>query len=123
MVGDARVALAELSAGAAATGGTRRLGRARKQAYAEWNDYIDRRSGPTNAELPTYAHVVGAVNRLAGKRDLALTAAGGMPGELVMNWQAKGIATFDCEFGFSCMGYEIAGGWGAKMADPAAKCS
>ena len=86
--------------------------------YAEWNAYIDRRSGPTNAELPTYAHVVGAVNRLAGERDLALTAAGGMPGELLMNWKAKGVATFDCEFGFSCMGYEIAGGWGAKMADP-----
>jgi 3D-(3,5/4)-trihydroxycyclohexane-1,2-dione acylhydrolase (decyclizing) len=61
---------------------------------------------------------VGAVNRIATDRDLALTAAGGMPGELLMNWKAKGIGTFDCEFGFSCMGYEIAGGWGAAMADP-----
>lgn len=118
LVGDARVALEELSqalgdyrAPDAWAGQARRL-------YAEWNAYIDRRSGPTNVELPTYAHVVGAVNRLAGPRDLALTAAGGMPGELEMNWRAKGIATFDCEFGFSCMGYEVAGGWGAKMADP-----
>ena len=41
-----------------------------------------------------------------------------MPGELCMNWRAKTSSTFDCEFGFSCMGYEIAGGWGAKLADP-----
>ncbi|WP_191058285.1 3D-(3,5/4)-trihydroxycyclohexane-1,2-dione acylhydrolase (decyclizing) [Geminicoccus harenae] len=89
-----------------------------KAWYSEWNSYIDRRSGPTNAETTTYAQVVGAVNRLADERDLALTAAGGMPGELEMNWRAKGIGTFDCEFGFSCMGYEVAGGWGAAMADP-----
>jgi 3D-(3,5/4)-trihydroxycyclohexane-1,2-dione acylhydrolase (decyclizing) len=67
---------------------------------------------------PTYAHVVGAVNRLARERDYALTAAGGLPGELNVNWLAKGIATFDCEYGFSCMGYEIAGAWGAKLARP-----
>ena len=54
----------------------------------------------------------------ADPSDLALTAAGGLPGELCKNWRAKSIGTFDCEFGFSCMGYEIAGGWGAKMADP-----
>ena len=50
--------------------------------------------------------------------DLALTAAGGLPGELNKNWRAKSVGTFDCEFGFSCMGYEISGGWGAKMAHP-----
>jgi 3D-(3,5/4)-trihydroxycyclohexane-1,2-dione acylhydrolase (decyclizing) len=64
----------------------------------------------------TYAQVVGAVNRLAGPDDYALTAAGGFPGELNINWLSKGIATFDCEYGFSCMGYEIAGAWGARMA-------
>ncbi|MFO1069539.1 MAG: 3D-(3,5/4)-trihydroxycyclohexane-1,2-dione acylhydrolase (decyclizing) [Geminicoccaceae bacterium] len=118
VVGDAKASLEELGAALgswAAPAGWIKRG---KELFAEWNAYIDRRSGPTNAELPTYAHVVGAVNRLAGPRDLALTAAGGMPGELEMNWKAKGIGTFDCEFGFSCMGYEVAGGWGAKMADP-----
>jgi 3D-(3,5/4)-trihydroxycyclohexane-1,2-dione acylhydrolase (decyclizing) len=69
--------------------------------------------------LPSYGHVVGAINRLADPNDLALTAAGGFPGELCKNWKAKSVGTFDCEFGFSCMGYEVAGGWGAKMADPA----
>jgi len=89
-----------------------------KAEYAEWNKLIDERSGPTNAELPTYAHVVGAINRVCEPTDLALTAAGGLPGELCKNWKAKTVGSFDCEFGFSCMGYEIAGGWGAKMADP-----
>ncbi len=65
---------------------------------------------------PSYAQVVGAVNRLATADDYALTAAGGLPGEMNVNWLAKGVATFDCEYGFSCMGYEIAGGWGARMA-------
>ena len=67
-------------------------------------------------EPVTYAQVVGAVNRLAGADDYALTAAGGLPGELNINWLSKGIATFDCEYGFSCMGYEIAGAWGARLA-------
>jgi 3D-(3,5/4)-trihydroxycyclohexane-1,2-dione acylhydrolase (decyclizing) len=58
------------------------------------------------------------VHAIAGNDDYVLTAAGGLPGELVMNWPSKGIATFDCEYGFSCMGYEIAGGLGVKMADP-----
>ena len=84
----------------------------------DWDAYIEGRTRPSNAEVPSYAQVVGAVNRLAGPRDLVLTAAGGMPGELEMCWKAKGLGTFDCEFGFSCMGYEIAGGWGAAMADP-----
>jgi 3D-(3,5/4)-trihydroxycyclohexane-1,2-dione acylhydrolase (decyclizing) len=65
---------------------------------------------------PTYAQVIGAVNRAATPADYALTAAGGFPGELNVNWLSKGIATFDCEYGYSCMGYEIAGAWGARMA-------
>ncbi len=65
---------------------------------------------------PSYAQVVGAVNRLATEHDYPLTAAGGLPGELNVNWLAKGVGTFDCEYGFSCMGYEIAGAWGASMA-------
>ena len=47
-----------------------------------------------------------------------ITAAGGLPGETMKNWRVKSPHTFDLEFGFSCMGYEIAGGWGAAMADP-----
>ena len=118
VVGDALESLAELDEALGDWRAPEEWAARAKRLYAEWNAFVDQRSGPTNAELPTYAHVVGAVNRLCDERDLALTAAGGMPGELLMNWRAKAPGTFDCEFGFSCMGYEIAGGWGAKMADP-----
>jgi 3D-(3,5/4)-trihydroxycyclohexane-1,2-dione acylhydrolase (decyclizing) len=118
VVGDAKEGLTELSAGLAGWRAPQAwLDRAAKE-YAAWNRTIDQHSGPTNAPLPSYAHVVGAINRVCEPTDLALTAAGGLPGELCKNWKAKTVGTFDCEFGFSCMGYEIAGGWGAKMADP-----
>ncbi|MGC0417018.1 3D-(3,5/4)-trihydroxycyclohexane-1,2-dione acylhydrolase (decyclizing) [Embleya sp. AB8] len=69
----------------------------------------------------TYAQVVGVVNRLSGADDYVLGAAGGLPGELVGGWRASGAvgaSTMDVEYGFSCMGYEIAGAWGAAMARP-----
>jgi 3D-(3,5/4)-trihydroxycyclohexane-1,2-dione acylhydrolase (decyclizing) len=69
----------------------------------------------------TYAQVIGAVNRRARETDYPMTAAGGFPGELNVNWLSKGVAAFDCEYGYSCMGYEIAGAWGAKMARPDAE--
>ena len=69
-----------------------------------------------NAIPTTYAQAVGAVNRAARPGDLVLTAAGGLPGEVNMNWRSTGVHDVDVEFGYSCMGYEIAGGWGAKIA-------
>jgi len=86
--------------------------------FAKWNEALDGYQKPTNAPVPTYAQVVGIVNAKAGDRDLLITAAGGLPGEVMKNWRVKAPHTFDCEFGFSCMGYEIAAGWGAAMADP-----
>ncbi|QFY63491.1 3D-(3,5/4)-trihydroxycyclohexane-1,2-dione acylhydrolase (decyclizing) (plasmid) [Rhizobium grahamii] len=86
--------------------------------FAKWNSALDGYQKPTNAAIPTYAQVVGVVNEKAGERDLLITAAGGLPGEVMKNWRVKAPNTFDCEFGFSCMGYEIAAGWGAAMADP-----
>ena len=86
--------------------------------FAKWNTALDGYQKPTNATVPTYAQVIGIVNAKAGERDLLVTAAGGLPGECVKNWRVKAPNTFDCEFGFSCMGYEISAGWGAAMADP-----
>ena len=118
VVGDAQAGLAELGAGLAGWQAPKGwLDKAAKE-YADWNKTVDQHAGPTNAELPSYAHVCGAINRACDPTDLALTAAGGLPGELCKTWRAKTIGTFDCEFGFSCMGYEVAGGWGAKMANP-----
>jgi 3D-(3,5/4)-trihydroxycyclohexane-1,2-dione acylhydrolase (decyclizing) len=82
-----------------------------------WNAMLDGFQKPTNAEVPTYAQVVGVVNDKAGERDMVITAAGGLPGELMKNWRVKSPNTFDVEFGFSTMGYEIAAAWGAAMAD------
>jgi 3D-(3,5/4)-trihydroxycyclohexane-1,2-dione acylhydrolase (decyclizing) len=86
--------------------------------FARWNSMLDGFQRPTNDPIPTYAQVVGIVNSKAGERDLLIAAAGGLPGEAMKNWRVKEPNTFDCEFGFSCMGYEIAAGWGAAMADP-----
>ncbi len=75
------------------------------------------------SDLPTYAQVVIATNEMASEDDYVLTAAGGLPGELNNNWLSKGIATFDCEYGFSCMGYEISGAFGAAIAQKSMKIS
>ena len=71
---------------------------------------------PTSSGRPSYAQVVAAVASQATTSDYALTAAGGLPGELNNGWLSRAVSTFDCEYGFSCMGYEISGGWGAAMA-------
>jgi 3D-(3,5/4)-trihydroxycyclohexane-1,2-dione acylhydrolase (decyclizing) len=95
--------------------------RARAEADA-FRGFVEERTLPGSGdEPPSYAQVIGAVNRLARETDYPLTAAGGFPGELNVNWLSKGVATFDCEYGYSCMGYEIAGAWGAKMARPDAE--
>ena len=124
VVGDAKEALAELTPLLDGWSGpsdwTERAAREAEGYHA----YIDKIAAPTDAgspgsaELPTYAQVVGAIDRVAQPSDYALTAAGGFPGELNNGWRAKGLDSFDCEYGFSCMGYEISGGWGAKMAMP-----
>lgn len=66
----------------------------------------------------SYAQVVGVVNRAMQAGDTVITAAGGLPAELNMNWQSPQIGHFDIDFGFSCMGYEVAAGWGVKVAKP-----
>jgi 3D-(3,5/4)-trihydroxycyclohexane-1,2-dione acylhydrolase (decyclizing) len=118
VVGDARETVGELDAALgdwAVDPGWMEKGKAE---FAAWNETLDELQKPTNAPVPSYAQVVGVVNRKAADKDLVLTAAGGLPGELTKGWRIKDPGTFDCEFGFSCMGYEIAGGWGAAMADP-----
>jgi 3D-(3,5/4)-trihydroxycyclohexane-1,2-dione acylhydrolase (decyclizing) len=85
--------------------------------FKEWDALLDTHQAPTNARFPTYAQVVHAVNVAAGEKDTLITAAGGLPGEVAKGWRVKTPNTFDLEFGFSCMGYEIAAGWGHAMAN------
>ncbi|MEH6650375.1 MAG: 3D-(3,5/4)-trihydroxycyclohexane-1,2-dione acylhydrolase (decyclizing) [Motiliproteus sp.] len=84
-----------------------------REEYRRWNALIDERTTDDGRELPNYAQVIGAVNRKCGPEDRVISAAGGLPGEITKLWRTKTPGTFDCEFGFSCMGYEIAGGWGS----------
>ncbi len=87
-----------------------------RRLYADWNRMLDHGQAPTKAAVPSYAQVIAVVNKMAKPEDTMVTAAGGLPGETVKNWRVKSPNTFDCEFGFSCMGYEIAGAWGHAMA-------
>ena len=118
LVGDAGRTLEELTAALgdhAASAGWQ----ARKTALvAEWNATVDQVTAASNVELPTDAQVVGAVNRAAGDEGIVVCAAGGLPGELHKLWRAKKPNGYHMEYGFSCMGYEIAGGLGVKMALP-----
>mgnify|MGYP003344928590 FL=1 len=115
VVGDARESLAEIDLQIADYKTSSDWTKIARKHKAKIVDAIDSRR-ELKSELPTYAQVVIEANRVAGNFDHVLTAAGGLPGELNNNWLSKGIATFDCEYGFSCMGYEISGAWGAAIA-------
>jgi 3D-(3,5/4)-trihydroxycyclohexane-1,2-dione acylhydrolase (decyclizing) len=118
VVGDARESLEELSAALKSWRVDASWMKKAKELMAEWNTALDGYQKPTNAPVPTYAQVVGVVNKKVAPTDYMITAAGGLPGETMKNWRCKTANSYDLEFGFSCMGYEIAGGWGAAMADP-----
>ncbi|TPJ30180.1 MULTISPECIES: 3D-(3,5/4)-trihydroxycyclohexane-1,2-dione acylhydrolase (decyclizing) [unclassified Mesorhizobium] len=118
VVGDALASLNELGAALEEWQAPKEWTEKGSVEFAKWNKALDGYQKPTNQPVPSYAQVIGIVNARAGERDLVITAAGGLPGEVMKNWRVKAPNTFDCEFGFSCMGYEIAAGWGAAMADP-----
>jgi 3D-(3,5/4)-trihydroxycyclohexane-1,2-dione acylhydrolase (decyclizing) len=84
---------------------------------AAWNRQAERITAPTKAK-PTDAQVLGAVNSLLPKNAVVVCAAGGLPGELHKLWRATDSVSYHLEYGFSCMGYEIAGGLGVKLAHP-----
>ena len=115
MVGDAKLGLQQLSGAMngykAPSSWTEYAIGVRKEwdAYVAGNVSVD--NGPNS-----YAKAIGIVNALAGKRDRVVAAAGGLPAEVTANWRTLDIGTVDVEFGFSCMGYELAGGWGARIA-------
>lgn len=83
-----------------------------------WMQIAARYTDPGGTTLPSDAQVVGVVQRQAQPRDVVVCAAGGLPGELHKHWQSGGPGGYHMEYGYSCMGYEIAGGLGVKLADP-----
>lgn len=115
VVGDADVSLADLDAALGDHQAPPEWLERTAEVRAEWFGYLEDLATPST-EVPTYAQVVGAVNELCDPDDYQVAAAGGLPGELNMGWRSRSIHSIDCEYGYSCMGYEIAGSWGAKMA-------
>ncbi|GAA2089598.1 3D-(3,5/4)-trihydroxycyclohexane-1,2-dione acylhydrolase (decyclizing) [Actinomadura alba] len=116
LVADARAGLAALSAALdghhVEEGHRERTGR----LVASWNATVDRAYGLGHGPLPAQSEVLGVVNEIAGPRDVVVCAAGSMPGDLHKMWRPRDPKGYHVEYGFSCMGYEIAGGLGVKMA-------
>ena len=118
IVADARVALEELSQ---ALGEHRvpseyeeRVGRFREEWEKEVARLFQLRHGPPVSQ----SEVIGVVNSVAGPRDVLVCAAGSLPGDLHKLWRVRDPKGYHLEYGYSCMGYEIAGGLGVKMAAP-----
>jgi 3D-(3,5/4)-trihydroxycyclohexane-1,2-dione acylhydrolase (decyclizing) len=118
LVGDARATLEELTA---------RLGEYRadeqhtdraRQLHGEWEDEVDRIYGIRHKPLTSQGELIGAVNERSDPDGVMVCAAGSLPGDLHKLWRARHPKNYHMEYGYSCMGYEIAGGLGVKMADP-----
>src|SRR5690349_13111932 len=118
LVADAKVTLEELSKSAGSyrvpDDYVAEISRLRR----EWDEEVDRifarRVGPPISQ----GEVIGLLNSLLGPRDVIVCAAGSLPGDLHKLWRARDPKQYHLEYGYSCMGYEIAGGLGVKMADP-----
>jgi 3D-(3,5/4)-trihydroxycyclohexane-1,2-dione acylhydrolase (decyclizing) len=118
VVCDARVGIEELDKAledyAIDKSYARRIQRFRDEWAAEVERIYNQRHGPPVSQ----AEVIGAVNEFTGPRDIVVCAAGSLPGDLHKLWRSRDPKGYHLEYGYSCMGYEIAGGLGVKMADP-----
>jgi 3D-(3,5/4)-trihydroxycyclohexane-1,2-dione acylhydrolase (decyclizing) len=85
---------------------------------AEWDAEVERLYGLGHGPLPAQSEVIGAVNSFSGPSDVVVCAAGAMPGDLHKLWRTRDPKGYHVEYGYSCMGYEIAGGLGVKLAAP-----
>ena len=85
---------------------------------AEWDAEVDRLVRGSGTARPSQAEVIGAVNAAAGPRDVVVCAAGSLPGDLHKLWRPRDPKSYHLEYGYSCMGYEVAGGLGVAMSDP-----
>ena len=89
-----------------------------KKYNSEWDKTVDRIYAVSGDQPVRQAEIVGAVNNFSSAKDIVVCAAGSLPGDLHKLWRTQDCKGFHLEYGYSCMGYEIAGGLGAKMADP-----
>jgi len=84
----------------------------------EWDETVEAAFTLGHGPLPAQSEVLGVVNRVSGPRDVVVCAAGSMPGDLHKLWRTRDPKGYHVEYGYSCMGYEIAGGLGVKLAAP-----
>jgi 3D-(3,5/4)-trihydroxycyclohexane-1,2-dione acylhydrolase (decyclizing) len=118
LVGDAQVTLKELAC--ALEGATVSTAYATRVAEFRnaWEKEVDRLHHLNRAHPISQAEVIGVVNEVSGPRDVLVCAAGSLPGDLHKMWRARDPKGYHLEYGYSCMGYEISGGLGVKMAAP-----
>ena len=116
LLADARVGLGELSSALGDHTSSASIDGLKEDWFAKVDPLTDAPSD-SNA-LATDMQVIGAVQRSAGDNSVVMCAAGTMPGELHKLWKANRPMSYHMEYGFSCMGYEIAGAMGIKMAEP-----
>ena len=118
--GDAAVTLRELNDALGEQKSARAWTELAQSSIAAWQREVDAATTVTAADdgLPGDADVLGVVNRVSGPDATVVCAAGGLPGELHKLWRAHGPDSYHLEYGYSCMGYEIAGGLGVKLAKP-----
>ncbi|HKT60790.1 MAG TPA: 3D-(3,5/4)-trihydroxycyclohexane-1,2-dione acylhydrolase (decyclizing) [Gemmatimonadales bacterium] len=118
LVGDARATLRRLAAALDGWSVAPAYREAAARCNAEWDREVERIYGAAHEPLPSQGEVIGAVNRAAGPRDVVVCAAGSLPGDLHKLWRARDPKSYHVEYGYSCMGYEVAGGLGVKLAAP-----
>ena len=118
LVADAKVTLEELSKALRGWHVEQAYSRRADQFRAEWDIEVDRIHNLRQEPPIAQGEVIGVINRVSGARDVIVCAAGSMPGDLHKLWRTRDPKGYHMEYGFSTMGYEIAGGIGVKMADP-----
>jgi 3D-(3,5/4)-trihydroxycyclohexane-1,2-dione acylhydrolase (decyclizing) len=118
VVADARVALEQLDAALAGHAVSAQYAAEIAELRVAWDAEVDRLFHLKNPGKPAQSEVIGAMWEAAGERDVLLSAAGSHPGDLHKLWRTRTPNGYHMEYGYSCMGYEIPGAMGAKLADP-----
>lgn len=118
LVGDARATLEELSELLRGHAVAEDYRREAERLHGEWESEVDRIYAIRNEPLVSQGELIGAVNELGDPTGVMVCAAGSLPGDLHKLWRARHPKNYHLEYGYSCMGYEIAGGLGIKMAAP-----
>ncbi|MDR3496129.1 MAG: 3D-(3,5/4)-trihydroxycyclohexane-1,2-dione acylhydrolase (decyclizing) [Ancalomicrobiaceae bacterium] len=118
LVADALAGLAEISADLGHWQAPEAWQAQIRLALVGWRQSVDTATAASNRELPSDAEVIGAVERVMTDKATIVCASGGLPGELHKLWKSGKPGSYHMEYGYSCMGYEIAAGVGVKMAKP-----